>query len=191
MYLEAYRKPFIPPSSASTPLYVKSVYYFGEPHPAEAKRSLVVAVDDLPLSSPSAIHTIKLLAGPRWTPNPPKDAGVMEEEAWGNGYIKISSDAFASGEMNLKWVSDALDRLVESANVRPRVPLFYRLRKLMVVCRMRKRALQTFPSICAMSMRRCGKARRATILGIGRSSALALRTFRRSGSRRNLLPPLL
>ncbi|TEB35161.1 hypothetical protein FA13DRAFT_1728965 [Coprinellus micaceus] len=107
--LVAYRKPFVPPSSASTPLYVKYAYYFGEPHPAEAKRSLVVAVDDLPLTSPSSVHKLKLLAGP---------SGVNSEEAWGNGYVKISSDTFASAAMNLKWVSDALGRLVESANVR-------------------------------------------------------------------------
>ncbi|KAJ2920375.1 hypothetical protein MD484_g174, partial [Candolleomyces efflorescens] len=114
--LVAYRQPFIPPNSKETPIYVKEVHYQGEPHPALAKRSIVVAVDDLPLKDAAAVHKLKLLAGPRWTPNPPKDAGVMEEEAWGNGYIKISSDTYRNAEMNLKWVSDALDRLVVEAN---------------------------------------------------------------------------
>ncbi|KAF5336832.1 hypothetical protein D9611_003122 [Ephemerocybe angulata] len=114
--LVAYRKPFIPPNSKETPLYVKSISYQGENHPAVAKRAIVVNVDDLPLADAAAVHTIKLLAGPRWTPNPPKDAGVMEQEAWGNGYIKISCETYSNGEQNLKWASDALDRLVEQAN---------------------------------------------------------------------------
>ena len=118
--LLAYRQPFIPPNSKETPIYVKEVHYQGESHPALPKRSIVVAVDDLPLKDAAAVHKLKLLAGPRWTPKPPKDAGVMEDEAWGNGYIKISSDTYRNAEMNLKWVSDALDRLVAEANVSTR-----------------------------------------------------------------------
>ncbi|EAU93200.2 hypothetical protein CC1G_10268 [Coprinopsis cinerea okayama7 len=116
--LVAYRQPFIPPSSQETPLVVRSIEYLGEYHPAASKRSITVAVDSLPLKDAKAIHKFKLIAGPRWTPNPPKDAGVCEHEVWqnGNGYFKISCDTFSSPEMNAKWASDALDRLIKEAN---------------------------------------------------------------------------
>lgn len=115
-FLPAYRKPFIPPTSAA-PLIVRSLDYQGEPHLATIKRVVVVAVDHLPLRTPQAIHKFKLLAGPRWTPNPPTDAGVAKGEPWGNGYIKISCEDLPRPEMNLKWASDTLDKLVAEANV--------------------------------------------------------------------------
>ncbi|KAJ8702490.1 37S ribosomal protein S24, mitochondrial [Pleurotus ostreatus] len=113
--LVAFRKPFVPPDS-STPLHVRSLDYAGEEHPAALKRVLVVAVDDLPLAGQHAVHKLKLLAGPRWTPNPPTDAGVSRDKEWGNGYVKISCEDFPKPAMNLKWASDALDRLVAAAN---------------------------------------------------------------------------
>ncbi|KAG6885853.1 hypothetical protein C0993_008816 [Termitomyces sp. T159_Od127] len=116
--LVAYRKPYIPPTS-ETPLIVRSIDYAGEEHPATTKRVMVVAVDELPLRDASAIHKLKLLAGPRWTPNPPTDAGVQKDAPWGNGYVKISCEDFPTPAMNLKWASDALDRLVLEANRKP------------------------------------------------------------------------
>jgi small subunit ribosomal protein S35 len=93
------------------------MHYQGESHPAVIKRVIVVPVDQLPLSGEQAIHKIKLLAGPRWTPNPPIDAGVGLNEEWKNGFIKISCESFPRPSMNLKWASDTLDKLVEVANV--------------------------------------------------------------------------
>ncbi|KAK0464908.1 mitochondrial ribosomal subunit protein-domain-containing protein [Desarmillaria tabescens] len=115
--LVAYRKPFIPPTSA-TPLVVRSLGYGGEPHPATNKRVVVVAVDDLPLKDEAAIHRIKVLAGPRWAPRPPLDGGISNLDNWGNGYIKISCENFPRPEMNLSWASDTLDRLIQEANER-------------------------------------------------------------------------
>ncbi|KAJ6621646.1 mitochondrial ribosomal subunit protein-domain-containing protein [Mycena sp. CBHHK59/15] len=116
--LVAYRKPFIPPTSSESPLVVRSINYAGEEHPATSKRVIVVAVDDLPLQDDHAIHRIKIMAGPRWTPNPPADGGISGLEEWKNGYIKIACEDFPKPAMNLKWASDALDRLVEYANVK-------------------------------------------------------------------------
>ncbi|KAF8168202.1 mitochondrial ribosomal subunit protein-domain-containing protein [Crassisporium funariophilum] len=113
--LVAYRKPFIPPTS-STPVILRSMHYQGEGHPAVAKRVIVVPVDQLPLNNETAIHKLKLLAGPRWTPNPPADAGVSRETEWGNGYVKISCEDFPRPSMNLKWASDTLDKLIAEAN---------------------------------------------------------------------------
>jgi len=112
----AYRKPFVPPTS-STPVIVRSLEYAGEEHPATVKRVIVVAVDKLPLRDSDAIHKLKLLAGPRWTPSPPLDAGVSGLEIWENGFIKISCEDFPKPAMNLKWASDTLDRLIAEANV--------------------------------------------------------------------------
>ncbi|KAJ7038292.1 mitochondrial ribosomal subunit protein-domain-containing protein [Mycena alexandri] len=112
--LVAYRKPFVPPTDA--PLVVRSINYAGEEHPATVKRAIVVAVDDLPLKDKDAIHRIKVLAGPRWTPNPPTDGGISGLDEWKNGYIKIACDDFPKPAMNLKWASDTMDRLVAHAN---------------------------------------------------------------------------
>jgi small subunit ribosomal protein S35 len=93
------------------------MHYQGESHPAVIKRVIVVPVDQLPLSGEQAIHKIKLLAGSRWTPNPPKDSGVGLNEEWKNGFIKISCESFPRASMNWSWASDTLDKLVDVANV--------------------------------------------------------------------------
>ena len=83
----AYRKPFVPPD-ASQPLVVRSISYGGEPHPAAAKRTIVVPVARLPLNGEAAIHKFKVLAGVRWTPDPPTDSGINAEESGGeHGYF--------------------------------------------------------------------------------------------------------
>ncbi|THV07692.1 hypothetical protein K435DRAFT_959757 [Dendrothele bispora CBS 962.96] len=111
--LVAYRKPFKPPTN---PLVVRSLEYGGVNHPVLKKRVVVVAVDDLPLHNDAAIHKLKLLAGPRWTPRPPADSGINELSSWKHGYVKISCEDFPQPMQNLKWVSDTLDRLVKEAN---------------------------------------------------------------------------
>jgi small subunit ribosomal protein S35 len=113
---KAYRKTFVPPTS-QTPVIVRSLDYAGEEHPATVKRVVVVSVDQLTLRNSSAIHKIKLLAGPRWTPKAPADAGVSRLENNENGFIKISCEDFPKPAMNLKWASDTLDRLIAEANV--------------------------------------------------------------------------
>jgi len=114
--LVAYRKPFIPPTP-STPSIMRSVDYAGEEHPATMKRAIVVPVAHLSLRGEDAIHNIKLLAGPRWTPDPPADSGVGRNEAGGeHGYIKIACEDFPQPAMNLKWASDTLDRLISEAD---------------------------------------------------------------------------
>jgi small subunit ribosomal protein S35 len=101
-----------------TPLVVRSISYGGEEHPATAKRVIVSAVANLPLKSDAARHSLKLIAGSRWTPTRPKDSGVGSDEAGSeHGYIKISCEDFPRPAMNLKWASDALDRIITEANV--------------------------------------------------------------------------
>ncbi|KAI6153664.1 mitochondrial ribosomal subunit protein-domain-containing protein [Pisolithus tinctorius] len=114
--LVAFRKPFVPPS-ASTPLVVRSVDYAGESHPATVKRSVVVPVAQLPLKNEAAVHRAKLLAGVRWSIEPPKNSGVQcNSEEGKHGYIKISCEDFPRPSMNLKWISDTIDGLVAEAN---------------------------------------------------------------------------
>jgi hypothetical protein len=118
IYKPAYRKAFVPPTSA-TPLIVRSIDYAGEEHPATVKRCIVAPVNQLPLNDERSIHKIKLLAGPRWTPDPPSDSGVSPNDPGReHGYIKIACEDFPKPAMNLKWASDALDRLIAEANVR-------------------------------------------------------------------------
>lgn len=114
----AFRKPFVPPTGG-TPLVIRSVDYAGEEHPLTAKRTVVVPVTQLPLRGDLAVHKIKLLAGARWTPDPPKNAGVpLDAEQGRHGYIKIACEDFPRPAMNLKWISDTMDELISAANVR-------------------------------------------------------------------------
>ncbi|KAL1692522.1 mitochondrial ribosomal subunit protein-domain-containing protein [Schizophyllum commune] len=113
--LVAFRKPFVPPSP-ERPLIVRSIDYAGEGHPVTNKRAITVSVDELPLHSERAKHKVKLLAGTRWTPSPPKDAGVQGSAVWANGFIKISCEDFPDPAMNLKWIRDTLVRLCKEAN---------------------------------------------------------------------------
>ena len=114
----AYRKLFVPPNS-SNPLVVRSISYGGEEHPATAKRTIVVPVAKLPLKTEQAIHKFKVLAGVRWSPDVPKDAGIsLTEGGSEHGFFKISVEDFPKAAMNLKWASDTLDRLLTEANVR-------------------------------------------------------------------------
>jgi Mitochondrial ribosomal subunit protein len=113
----AFRKPFVPPTS-ETPLVVRSISYGGEEHPVTVKRALTVAVSQLPLKDKHAIYKFRLLAGVRWTATPPKDSGIKLGENAEHGYVKISCEDFPEPAMNLKWVSDRLDDLINEANVR-------------------------------------------------------------------------
>ncbi|KAH9937198.1 mitochondrial ribosomal subunit protein-domain-containing protein [Fomitopsis serialis] len=114
--LVAYRKPFVPPSS-SAPLVVRSIAYGGEEHPASLKRTIVVPVARLPLKDEAAIHKFKLLTGSRWTPEPPVNSGISPlEESPEHGYFSVSCEDFPMPAQNLKWASDALDRLLTEAN---------------------------------------------------------------------------
>jgi hypothetical protein len=99
--------------------------YPGEEHPAAVKRVLTVAVSQLPLKDKRAIYKFRLLAGVRWTPTPPKDSGIKLAESAKHGYVKISCEDFPEPAMNLKWVSDRLDNLINEANnVRSFFPYF-------------------------------------------------------------------
>ncbi|KAH8102543.1 mitochondrial ribosomal subunit protein-domain-containing protein [Cristinia sonorae] len=114
--LVAYRRPFVPPPPTS-PLIIRSISYGNEEHPADRKRVIVAPVSQLPLTDDDARARFKLLAGVRWSPEPPKDAGVAphENDEW--GYFKLSCENFPKAAMNLKWASDTLDRLIAQANV--------------------------------------------------------------------------
>jgi small subunit ribosomal protein S35 len=113
--LVAFRKSFVPPTS-ETPLVVRSMSYGGEEHPVTVKRAVTVAVSQLPLNNKHAIYKFRLLVGPRWTPTPPKDSGIRLGENAEHGYVKISCEDFPEPAMNLKWVSDRLDDLINEAN---------------------------------------------------------------------------
>lgn len=88
------------------------------------KRAVTVAVSQLPLNNKNAIYKFRLLAGPRWTPTPPKDSGIKLGENAEHGYVKISCEDFPEPSMNLKWVSDRLDDMITEANVRLSLPRF-------------------------------------------------------------------
>ncbi|KAF8342650.1 mitochondrial ribosomal subunit protein-domain-containing protein [Cantharellus anzutake] len=118
--LAAFRKPVHPVPLSQSPISIRTLSYGGEPHPATNKAVIVAPVSYLPLKSPSAIHKFKLLAGPRWTTDVPRDAGfsgrVKDGEGVAHGFIKISHEAFPLASMNAKWCSDTLEKLIEEAN---------------------------------------------------------------------------
>ncbi|KAG1749903.1 mitochondrial ribosomal subunit protein-domain-containing protein [Suillus paluster] len=112
--LVAFRKPFVPPTS-DTPLVIRSVNFAGEQHPLTAKRSVVVPVAHLPLRNEVAFQRAKLLAGVRFRYS-------ADENAAKHGFIKISCEDFPRANMNLKWISDTIDKLVLEANAEGEAP---------------------------------------------------------------------
>ncbi|WVO12895.1 hypothetical protein L204_100503 [Cryptococcus depauperatus] len=84
----------------------------------QTKSVLLIPVASLPLLTPEALHRIKLLAGPRWTPGRPgKNEFYKDEEPLGKeGWIKISEERFENAQQNRRSASDMLERLVEAAS---------------------------------------------------------------------------
>lgn len=95
-----------PPSDC---LQVKTVHYFSNrQHPHSRKAVVSVKLRDLveganKLDNAQKLHKFKLLAGPRYDPD--------------SDSFKISSEQFPTTQMNLKWCSDAIDRLIAAAEV--------------------------------------------------------------------------
>lgn len=117
--LQAFKKPFVPPPTTHY-ITCRSLWYGGESHPAEKKAVVVLPVSQLPLSSPQAIHKFKLLAGPRWSTECPKDSAFSAEEIatlGEHGFVKISMEDLPEQAMNLRWCSDTLDRMVLESQV--------------------------------------------------------------------------
>lgn len=152
-------------------MIVRSIDYAGEPRPVTVKRVIVVNVDDLPLRDEVAIHRIKVLAGPRWTPSPPADSGVSELTVWNHGFVKISCEDFPKPAMNLKWATDTLDRLIAEANVCwVSIPVGA---TLIPQHRNRRTSLKMYLSICDMCTQRQRK-RGAVSIGEVVSSVVLL-----------------
>jgi len=117
--LQAFRKTFVPPPASTHFITSRSLWYGGEEHPAEKKAIIVIPISRLPLASPAAIHKFKLVAGPRWSIDCPKDAGFSSDEfktVGAEGFVKISMEDLPEQAMNLKWCSDVLDRMVLESN---------------------------------------------------------------------------
>lgn len=89
---------------------LRTVYMLGDPaHPGSRKAVITFSIQDLVskgdklLESKTAQHKFKLLAGQRWDPD--------------TDSIKISCDDFPTFNMNAKWCSDVLDKLIAEARV--------------------------------------------------------------------------
>ncbi|CAD6569495.1 MAG: hypothetical protein CYPHOPRED_003397 [Cyphobasidiales sp. Tagirdzhanova-0007] len=95
------------PPSKSHFLQIRTLHYLDDPvHPASRKAVLQVRISDLTdtekaLSSPKSVRKFLLLAGPRWDPD--------------RKSVKISCEMFPTSNMNMKWCSDALERLIKEA----------------------------------------------------------------------------
>ncbi|KAG8909568.1 hypothetical protein FRC02_007720 [Tulasnella sp. 418] len=116
--LQAYRQAFVPPKEDQKIIH-RSLWYAGEPQPVERKAVLVIPISALPLASPAAVHKFKLIAGPRWSLDCPKDAGFGGDEAeklGKEGFIKISCEDADKWAVNLRWCSNVLDKMVTEAN---------------------------------------------------------------------------
>lgn len=158
----AFRKPFAPPTPEN-PVVVRSISYGGEEHPVAVKRVIVVPVAHLPLKDDDARHSLKLIAGSRWTLIPPRDSGIGSDEPGGeHGYVKIACEDFQRPAMNLKWASDALDRLIEEANVCLRLSLS--LANLMDICSGRNlpALCRIYPQTPGTSLQKLARQRRAS-----------------------------
>ncbi|KAI7951727.1 hypothetical protein MJO28_007411 [Puccinia striiformis f. sp. tritici] len=118
-----YQQPFIPPSpDAHVILRTQDDLGFCrgklDSQRANKKASITVNLSKIPSlqSSPEAMHKIKLLSGNRWFECERRsEFDLSDHYGDPNGYIKISCDDYPSLQMNQKWCSDTLDRLIHEA----------------------------------------------------------------------------
>lgn len=136
--LQALRTTYQPPAKEAI-LRLRSIHYQGEAHPATRKAVLTVNVSDLfrsgKLTSEAARRKFLLLAGTHWNPLEDRDGSddrskgssrftldgkqsEIEAVALGTGVgsIKISCERFPNERMNVKWCSDAVDKMLQEAN---------------------------------------------------------------------------
>ncbi|KAF9882372.1 hypothetical protein CkaCkLH20_00408 [Colletotrichum karsti] len=92
-------KPFEPPAKEEV-LRFRYTTYMGEYHPAEKKVVVQFSPSDLELTEVQA-NKLRKLAGPRY--NPEKDI------------IKMSSEKYEEQAQNKRYLSDLVDKLVETA----------------------------------------------------------------------------
>lgn len=102
MLAVSFRQKFLKPRSESF-IRVRHQHYQGEDHPASRKVDISFKLADVPLSSDKARHKFALLAGPRLNHL--------------TGEVKIASERFPTEQMNEKWCSDILERMVKEAEV--------------------------------------------------------------------------
>lgn len=98
----AFRQKFLKPRPESF-IRVRHQHYQGELHPASRKVDISFQIDSVPLSSPAARHKFALLCGPRLN--------------HATGEVKIACERFPTEQMNEKWCSDVLDKMVKEAEV--------------------------------------------------------------------------
>ncbi|KAI9225939.1 MAG: mitochondrial ribosomal subunit protein-domain-containing protein [Piptocephalis tieghemiana] len=97
--LRQFAQTYTPPKESAI-LRLRTIDYPAEDHPLQHKVVLQVSPSKLGLT-PTQLHKFLLLAGPRYDP-------AREE-------LKISSERYQNRTLNLKWASDALDRLIAEA----------------------------------------------------------------------------
>lgn len=105
--IQKLRRPYKAPTTSQA-LTIQTAFRSSDPmHPVSRKAVLTTTVNRLvaatggKLSSKEAQHKLKAIAGPRYDPE--------------SNTLKISSDSYPTVNMNMKWCSDALDRLIEAA----------------------------------------------------------------------------
>ena len=94
-------KPFEPPKEDQVLRY-RYTTYLGESHPAQRKVVVTFCPSDLGLSAEQELK-LKKLAGPRY--NPERDE------------VKMSCESFEHQAQNKRYLSDQVDKLVETAKV--------------------------------------------------------------------------
>lgn len=121
--LTKYQQPFVPPPNDAH-VIVKTHddmgFHKGKLDSQRPNRKVTIQVNlsKIPelMNSPAAMHKFKLLSGKRWFESEPKSEFDMSDHySDPNGMVKISCDDYSTRQMNEKWCSNTLDRLIEEA----------------------------------------------------------------------------
>ncbi|OAV90125.1 hypothetical protein PTTG_09764 [Puccinia triticina 1-1 BBBD Race 1] len=118
-----YQQPFVPPPPEAH-VIVRTQDDMGfhrgklDSQRPNKKASMTVSLSKIPglQGSPEAMHKFKLLSGKRWFESEPRsEFDTSDHHGDPHGTVKISCDDYSSLQMNQKWCSDALDRLIAEA----------------------------------------------------------------------------
>ncbi|KAA1106714.1 hypothetical protein PGTUg99_013015 [Puccinia graminis f. sp. tritici] len=118
-----YQQPFVPPPPDAH-VIVRTQDDMGfhrgklDSQRANKKASIQVNLSKIPelQASSGAMHKFKLLSGKRWFESEIRSEFDMSDHHGDpHGLVKISCDDYSTAQMNQKWCSDTLDRLIKEA----------------------------------------------------------------------------
>lgn len=121
--LSKFQQPFVPPpphAHVIVKVHDDMGFHRGQLDSQRPNRKVTIQVNLSKIpglkESPQSMHKFKLLSGKRWFESEPKSEFDLNDHYDDpHGMIKISCDDYPTQQLNQKWCSDTLDRLIQES----------------------------------------------------------------------------